>query len=143
MPIQVIVTEGILSSADEKEVFAAITDAFLTVHNLAGNAFLTPNVIGEVTTVPKGRTFSGGQPADIAVVELKVPAFALASLEQKQRFVAEATEIVLNAANGRLARERIFVNMVYAVDGLWGIGGTAYTNDHLLQAVSDAAPVAA
>jgi hypothetical protein len=29
--------------------------------------------------------------------------------------------------------------MVYAVDGLWGIGGKAYTNADLLDAVSKAA----
>ena len=34
--------------------------------------------------------------------------------------------------------ERIFVNMVYAVDGLWGIGGKAYTNAELGEAVSQA-----
>lgn len=135
MPIQIIVTEGVLTASAEKEVFAAVTDTFLKAHNLLGNDFMTPNVIGEVTTVPKGRSFSGGKPADIAIVELKVPSFALASPEQKNGFVADVTDIVLKASGGRLAKEHIFVNMVYAIDGLWGIGGKAYTNEQLLNAV--------
>jgi phenylpyruvate tautomerase PptA (4-oxalocrotonate tautomerase family) len=72
------------------------------------------------------------------VVELKVPSFALPSAAQKAGFVKEATDIVFNAAEGHHPRERIFVNMVYAVDGLWGIGGKAYTNAELGDAVNRA-----
>lgn len=139
MPLQVIVTEGILTPIAEQQVFAAVTNAFLKAHDLTGNSFMTPNVIGEVTVIPKGRSFSGGIPTDIAIVEVKAPSFALAQPEQKDRFVAEVTDILLTASEGRVTKEHIFVNMVYAVDGLWGIGGKAYTNEKMLTAVKQAA----
>jgi phenylpyruvate tautomerase PptA (4-oxalocrotonate tautomerase family) len=135
MPITVIATEGVLSAQAEREVFANLTESFLKLHNLSGNAFMTPNVIGEVSIVPKGKSFSGGKPDDLVIVELKVPSFALSSPQQKQAFIGEATEIIEAATGGKHPRDRIFVNMVYAVDGLWGIGGNAYTNAELGEAV--------
>jgi hypothetical protein len=138
MPINVLATDGIFSAAAEQNMFAELTASFLGHHDLAGNAFLTPNVIGEFNTVPKGRSFAGGASNDIVVVELKVPSFALASPAQKAGFITDATEIVFKAAEGRHPRERILVNMVYAVDGLWGIAGKAYTNAELGEAVSRA-----
>ncbi|MBR0716342.1 Tautomerase enzyme [Bradyrhizobium liaoningense] len=138
MPINVLVTDGILSATAQQQMFAELTASFLRHHDLAGNSFLTPNVIGEINTVPRGKSFAGGASNDIVVVELKVPSFALGTPAQKAGFIADATEIVFRAAEGRHPRERIFVNMVYAVDGLWGIGGKAYTNAELGEAVSQA-----
>ena len=138
MPINVLATDGILTEAAQQQAFAELTASFLRHHNLSDNPFLTPNVIGEVSTIPKGRSFAGGTSNDIVVVELKVPSFALATPEQKAGFITDATDIVFRAAGGRHPRERIFVNMVYAVDGLWGIGGKAYTNAELGEAVSRA-----
>jgi phenylpyruvate tautomerase PptA (4-oxalocrotonate tautomerase family) len=139
MPITVIATEGALDAGGENELFANLTDAFLKSHGLSGNAFLTPNVIGEIKTIPKGKSFAGGQPCDIVVVELKVPSFALESAAQKQSFVAASTDLVMKAAGNGLRRDRVFINMVYAIDGLWGIGGKAYTNADLGAAVQAAA----
>lgn len=138
MPLQIIATEGIFTEPAEKEVFAAITKSFLKQHNLVGNKFMTPNVIGEITIVPKGRTFAGGKPDNLVIIEIKAPSFALASQEQKQSFVMEVTEAALKTSNGRVARERVYVNMVYAVDGLWGIGGKAFTNQELGEATASA-----
>lgn len=135
MPITVFATEGVLTDAQQAQVFSELTDSFLRHHDLLGNAFLTPNVIGEVNVIPKGKSFAGGKPADIVVVELKVPSFALSEPAQKQAFVADATEIVTRATGGRHPRERVFVNMVHAIDGLWGIAGHAYTNADLGEAV--------
>lgn len=139
MPITLYATEGVLNEAAEAKVFAELTDIFLKHHNLNGNTFLTPNVIGEVTTIPRGKSFAGGERADIAIVELKVPSFALATAAQKQGFVADATAAVARASAGRLQRDHVWVNMVYTVDGLWGIDGQAYANSRLLDSVSRAA----
>lgn len=136
MPYQVIVTEGVLSEEAQQRVFADLTDLLLNLHGLAGNAFMTPNVIGEVNIVPKGKSFSGGKPADIAIVELKVPSFVLTDPDAKRAWVKGATDIVQSAAEGRLTRERIYASVTYAVEGSWGIGGTAYTNDELGAAIS-------
>lgn len=136
MPITVFATGGVFSQSQQQDVFASLTNAFLRLHNLSGNKFHTPNVIGEFNIISKGRSYSGGKPADIVIVELKVPSFALDSAEQKQAWIAESTGIVLAAAGGQVAREPVYANMVYAVDGLWGIGGRAYTNKELTDAVA-------
>ncbi|MFZ3087819.1 MAG: hypothetical protein WA123_07115 [Methylotenera sp.] len=138
MPLQIIATDGIFTEPNEKEVFAAVTESFLKHHNLVGNKFMTPNVIGEITIVPRGRTFAGGKPDNLVIIEIKAPSFALTSQEQKQAFVMEVTEAALKSSSGRVSRERVYVNMVYAVDGLWGIGGRAFTNQELGEAIADA-----
>jgi hypothetical protein len=134
MPIQIIVPEGALTPAAEAEAFRKLT--LLRLHGLTGNRFMTPNVIGEVTVVPKGRTFSGGEAADIAVFELKVPSFVLPTQELKDAWISEGTMIIEEAARGRIKREHIFANVNYAVEGAWGIGGKAYSNAELGSAVS-------
>jgi phenylpyruvate tautomerase PptA (4-oxalocrotonate tautomerase family) len=139
MPIQIIATEGVIPVSAEAGLFAAVTDTFLKLHNILGNAFMTPNVIGEFSVIPKGRTFAGGKPDDIVIVELKAPSFALETPEQKRMFVGEVTDLVVKATGGEHPRDRIYVNMVYAIDGLWGIGGKAYTNADLGTAIQAAA----
>jgi hypothetical protein len=138
MPIQIIVAEGVLTPASEAEAFRKLTELLLRLHGLAGNRFMTPNVIGEVTVVPKGRTFSGGKPADIAVFELKVPSFVLPTQELKDAWIAEGTDIIEEAAAGRVKREHIYANVSHAVEGAWGIGGKAFSNAALGSAVAAA-----
>jgi hypothetical protein len=136
MPIQIIVPEGALTPATEAEAFRRLTDLLLRLHGLTGNRFMTPNVIGEVTVLPKGRTFSGGKPTDIAVFELKVPSFVLPTQELKDAWISEGTAIIEQAAGGRIKREHIFASVTYAVEGAWGIGGKAYSNADLGSAVA-------
>ena len=138
MPIQIIVPEGALTPSGEAEAFGKLTELLLRLHGLTGNRFMTPNVIGEVTVVPKSRTYSGGKPADIAVFELKVPSFVLPTQELKDAWISEGTDIIERAAGGRIKREHIFANVSYAVDGGWGIGGEAYSNAALGSAVAAA-----
>src|SRR5947209_11884457 len=105
MPIQIIVPEGVLTADAEAEAFKKLTDLLLRLHGLSGNKFMTPNVIGEVTVVPKGRTFSSGKPTDIAVFELKVPSFVLPTQQLKDAWIGEGTDIIEQAAKGRIKRE--------------------------------------
>jgi phenylpyruvate tautomerase PptA (4-oxalocrotonate tautomerase family) len=135
MPITLVATEGVLSEQRQSQVFAELTEAFLRHHGLAGNAFMTANVIGDVRIMPKGRSYAGGQPTDLVIVELKVPSFAFGEARQREDFIAEATRIVSRAARPGHPADRIFVNVVFAVDGLWGIGGTAFTNEQLGEAI--------
>lgn len=131
MPIQVIATEGVLTESAEQEVFAKLTDLLLELNGLTGNKFMTPNVIGEVTLVPKGRTFSGGKPTAIVIFELKVPSTVLPNRDLQRAWISRGTAIILKAASGKVSKDRIWGNVVHAVDGLWGINGHAYTNAEL------------
>ena len=139
MPITLTVPEGLLSAEAEAKVFAGLTEALLKVAQLSGNAFMTPNVVGTINVLPKNHVFAGGAPAAAAFVELKLPAIALATLEAKQTFTAEATRIVEEAAEGRLSRDHIWTNIVYAADESWGIAGRGYSNAELVGEIQRAA----
>ncbi|MEW6640176.1 MAG: Tautomerase enzyme [Pseudomonadota bacterium] len=139
MPITLTVSEGLLPAEAEAEVFAALSDALLNVAGLRGNTFMTPNVVGSINVLPKQHLFAGGKAGPAAFIELKLPGIALATDEARQAFIAQATDIVERAAAGKLPRERIWTNVVYAADGAWGIGGKAYSNDDLIGAVQRAA----
>lgn len=139
MPITLTVPEGLLSVAAEAEVFAALTRAPLDVSRLRGNPFMTPNVVGSLNVLPKSHVFAGGQPAPAAFVELKLPEIALATPEEKLAFIEAATTAVEAAAEGRLRRDHIWVNVVYVEEGSWGAAGVAYDNAALAGAIQKAA----
>lgn len=141
MPLQVIVTEGLLSPEAEQSVFRDLTHLLLELHGISDNAFMTPNIIGEVVVVEKGRSFSGGAPADIAVFELKAPSFVLADPTLQSAWIARGTQIIEKAAQGRIPRNRIYGNVVHALDGAWGIAGVAYSNDALGEALTTGVPI--
>ncbi|WP_322053376.1 Tautomerase enzyme [Paraburkholderia bannensis] len=139
MPITLTVSEGVLSADAEVQTFAALTQALLSVAQLEGNAFMTPNVIGTLNVIPASRVFSAGKPAAAAFVELTLPLIALATPEAKQVFTEKATAILEQAAEGRLTRDRIWTNIVYAADGSWGIAGRAHSNADLIEAIQETA----
>lgn len=136
MPINLIVSEGVLTAEAEKAAFKNLTDLLLKLHGLSGNGFMSPNVIGEVVVVPRGRSYAGGEQSEIGIVELKVPAVVLPTKELKDAWVSQGTTIIEQAADGRLARNRIFFNVTYAVEGAWGIAGEAYDNPALGAAIA-------
>ncbi|RDU99497.1 Tautomerase enzyme [Trinickia dinghuensis] len=139
MPITLTVPEGVFNSDAEAKVFSELTNALLEIEGLQDNAFMVPNVVGTLNVLPRNRIFSGGAAAAAAFVELKLPAVALASSEAKRRFIEQATEIVARESSGKLVQERIWVNVVYAEDGAWGIGGRGYDNAALGNAIQAAA----
>jgi hypothetical protein len=138
MPLTLIVTEGVLPADRHQDTIARLSEAFLRLHGLQGNASLTPNVIGHVQVVPVGSTFSGMKALSVAIIEWLTPSFAFTSREVQTAYVAEATEIVFEACGGRQPRENIWVNVKHAVDGTWGIAGKAMTNAQLGEAIAQA-----
>ena len=136
MPLTLTYTEGVLPKGAEKQVIAKLSEAMLKWHGLSGNKVMTPNVTGQVHILPVGATFSGGKELSAAWVEWKVPSFAFATREIQLGYIDEATSIVQEASGGKLAKEHIWVNVVHAVDGAWGIAGKAMTNAELGVAVS-------
>jgi phenylpyruvate tautomerase PptA (4-oxalocrotonate tautomerase family) len=100
--------------------------------------FMTPNVIGHVVVSPESESYVGGKPQSLAIVEAKVPAITFPNDEVKQAFVGAVTDIIDQLKAGSHPRERTFVNVTYAVDGTWGIGGKAFSNADLGVAISKA-----
>ncbi|MDR6900159.1 Tautomerase enzyme [Rhizobium miluonense] len=139
MPITLTVSEGLLSSEAQAQAFAGLTDAVLDVAGLAGNEFMTANVIGSINVLPAAHVLAAGKPVAAAFIELKLPEIALATAEAKRAFIARATDVVEQAAEGRIKREHIWSNIVYAPEGAWGIAGQSYSNADLVGAIASAA----
>ncbi len=136
MPLTLTYTEGVLPKGDEKQVIEKLSNAMLKWHGLLCNKVMTPNVTGQVHILPLSATFSGAKELSAAWVEWKVPSFAFATREIQLGYIDEATTIVHEASGGKLPKEHIWVNVVHAVDGAWGIAGKAMTNAELGAAVS-------
>lgn len=138
MPITLTVPEGLLSPEAQAEAFSGLTDALLEASGLTGNAFMTANIIGSINVLPREHIRAGGKVTAAAFVELKLPEPALATPEAKSAFIKAATDIVEKAAGGRLKREHIWSNIVYAPEGAWGIAGRSYDNASLIEAIVSA-----
>ena len=136
MPLTLTVTEGVLPKGSEKVAFARLSDAMLKWHGLTGNKVMTPNVVGSIHVLTRENTFSGSEEAPVVFIEWKVPSFAFASREIQLGYIEEATNIVHEMSGGKQPKEHIWVNVVHAVDGAWGIAGKAMTNAQLGEAVS-------
>jgi len=131
MPLTLTLTEGVLPKGQERVAFARLSDAMLKWHRLTGNEAITPNIVGSIHILPKEHTYSGSKEASVAFVEWKVPAFAFSSRDVQVGYIEEATNIIHSMSNEKQPKERIWVNVVHAVDGAWGIGGVALTNAQL------------
>jgi len=139
MPITLTLPERLLSPEAQAQAFARLTDAVLDVAGLTGNAFMTANVIGTIKVLPAEHVLAAGKPVAAAFIELKLPEIALATPEAKRAFIEKATDIVEQAAGGRIKREHIWSNIVYAPEGAWGIAGHSYSNADLVGAIQNAA----
>ncbi|HYQ41039.1 MAG TPA: hypothetical protein VER11_03705 [Polyangiaceae bacterium] len=128
MPLTLTLTEGVLPQGQEKVAFARLSEAMLRWHGLTGNKLMTPQVIGAVQVLPKSQTFSGMEETAVVFVEWKVPAFAFTDRKIQIGYFAEATNIIHEMSGGRQPKEKIFINVVHAVDGAWNLNGQALTN---------------
>jgi phenylpyruvate tautomerase PptA (4-oxalocrotonate tautomerase family) len=135
MPLTLIITEGLLPADQEAPTMASLAEAFMQLHGLSDNTFMKPNVIGHVQRLPVGSTYSGLQPSAVAIVEWLTPSFAFTDPEVQKAYIHRATEIIHRACGEKHPRDKIWVNLTHAVNGMWGIGGRAYTNDALRQAI--------
>jgi len=139
MPISVQVTRGLLTEAGERQILARVASALLEAHGLAQNSFMRANVIGHLSVSESADTYVGGQAQSLALIELKVPSVTFRDRATQQRFIEAVTNIVDELSTGEHPKSRTFVNVSYAVDGAWGIGGRAYANEELGAAIQRAA----
>ena len=100
-------------------------------HGLAQNEAMKRNIVGSIHLVPKEHSYSGSKEASVAFVEWKVPSFAFATRDIQLGYVQEATDIIHELSLAQHPKDRIWVNVVHAVDGAWGIAGMALTNAQL------------
>jgi hypothetical protein len=128
MPLTLTLTEGVIPAGQEKLAFARLSEAMLKWHGLTGNKAMTPNVVGSLHVLPISQTFTGMQETAVAFVEWKVTSLAFTDRKVQQGYFEEATEIIHSMSDGKQPRDRIFINVVHAVDGAWNFGGKALTN---------------
>jgi hypothetical protein len=133
MPLTLVTTEGVIPKGSERATLKRLADSFLKCHGLTGNKALTPNVIGELRTVPRDYVLHEDP---IAIVEWKTPSFAFASRDAQIAHVEEATNIVHEMSGGKVSNDHIWVNVVHAVDGTWGINGKGYSNAELAAVIA-------
>ena len=136
MPLTLTLTENALPKGAEITTYKKLCEAMLNAHGLQGNKALTPNVVGSIHIIPREHVFAGLEESNVAFIEWKVPSFAFADREVQKAYIAEANKIVQDASQGKLPKEHIWVNVVHAVDGAWGIAGEALTNEELGAAIS-------
>ena len=136
MPLTLTLTEGVLPLGQEKAAFSRLCEAMLKWHGLTGNKFMTAAVIGSIHVLPKEHTYSGLTENSVVFIEWKVPPVAFTQRDAQVGYVAEATRIIQEMSGGNQPAERIWVNVVHALDGAWGIAGQSMTGAQLGEAIA-------
>lgn len=136
MPLTLTLTTGILPAGQEKIAFRRLTEAMLKWTGLTGNKFMDTAVIGSIHVLPVEQTFSGVNETPVVFIEWKLPPIAFTDREVQVGYVAEATTIIHDLSGGRHPRNRVWVNVVHAVEGTWGIAGNAMTSAQLEAAIA-------
>jgi hypothetical protein len=136
MPLTLTATEGVFPQGTEKQVFQRLCATMLKWHGLGDNRAMAANVVGSINILPRDLTYAGLQESTVVFIEWKVPSFAFNTRAIQQGYVEEATRIVAEASGGKQPLDRIWVNVLHAVDGAWGVAGSALTNEQLGELVA-------
>ncbi|WP_329383275.1 tautomerase family protein [Streptomyces sp. NBC_01351] len=136
MPITVTAPRGTLTATGEREILPRLTAALIEASGLTGNRFFSPMVGGTVHVLSPEDIYAGGVNRPVVMIELKLPNIGLGTPQARAAFIANATDIATSLTVDGHDREDIWVNIVNAPDGGWGIGGRAYTGDQLVAAIS-------
>jgi phenylpyruvate tautomerase PptA (4-oxalocrotonate tautomerase family) len=142
MPITVTAPRGVLTAEGERRILPRLTAELIDVSGLTGNSFFEPIVGGTVHVLDPEDIYAGGRPAPIVMVELKLPAPGLPTLESRTAFIERATAVVAELTIEEHDSNSTWINVLNAPDGAWGIGGRSWTNEALGAAIGEAAAAA-
>jgi phenylpyruvate tautomerase PptA (4-oxalocrotonate tautomerase family) len=137
MPITVTAPRGTLTHTGEREIVPRLTAALIEASGLTGNSFFTAIVGGTVHLLAPEDIYTAGVNRPAVIIELKLPNIGLADPNARAAFIAAATDIAESLTVDGHTRKDIWVNILNAPDGGWGIGGRAYTGDQLVAAISE------
>ena len=135
MPITVTAPRGVLTRTGEREILPRLTEILAEASGLAGNERFTALIGGTVHLLAPEQIYAGGRNRPLVLVELTLPNIGLPDTATRAAFIAAATAAVAELTVPGHDRSDIWVNILNAPDGGWGIGGTAYTGDELISAV--------
>ena len=136
MPLTLTLTEGVLPKGQEKVAFSRLSEAMLKWHGLKGNQTMTSNVVGSIHVLPRDATFTGMQETPVVFIEWKVPSFAFANSEVQIGYFDEATAIVHELSGCQHPKDKVYINVVHAVDGAWNWDGKSLTNAEIGEAIA-------
>ncbi len=131
MAIDIVASAGVFEAAAEADVMTAVFQALLAAIDATDDERVASIMGVSLHVLPASRVMMGGCVATSVRIDVVLPAVALASFRRRRRFIAEATAAVVAASSDPEIGERVVVRIVHSVDGGWGIGGHAFTNDEI------------
>jgi phenylpyruvate tautomerase PptA (4-oxalocrotonate tautomerase family) len=131
VPITVTAPHGVLTPDGRRAIVPALTQALAEATDATDRPEIVATIGGTVQLLDPADVYAGGRPHPLVLVELKLPAVALTTLERRARFIAAATRIVGDLTTDDHADADTWVNILHAQDGAWGIGGRSLTNEML------------
>lgn len=139
MPFTVIAPRGVLTHTGEGRLIPDLVEALIETSGLTGNTFFTPVVGGHLHILEPEHVYTGGVNRPVLLIELKLPGIGLPTPGDRADFIATATAIAAQHITPAHSVDDIWVNISYAAEGGWGVGGVAYTDEALRSAISAAA----
>jgi hypothetical protein len=131
MAIDIVASEGAFDAESEPLIMRGVFDALLRAIDATDDVRVSSSIGVVLHVVPARRVTMGGEIASSVRIDVVLPGIALASFRRRRRFIAEATSAVAALSRDPTIEPRTVVRIMHAVDGGWGIGGLALTNDEM------------
>jgi hypothetical protein len=131
MAVDIVASSGIFDAAGEQALMARVFAALLAAIDATDDERVSSIMGVTLHVVPAERVTMGGRIASSVRIDVVLPGVALASFRRRRRFIADATAAVVALSSDATIEERVVVRIVHSVDGGWGIGGHAFTNDEI------------
>ena len=131
MAVAIVASAGVFDGAAEQDVIGRVYQALLAATDATGDERVASIIGVTLHVLPAARVTMGGRVASSVRIDVVLPGVALASFRRRRRFIADATAAVVAASSDPAIAERVVVRIIHSVDGGWGIGGHAFTNDEI------------
>lgn len=129
--IAIVATEGVFEKADEPRVLERVFQALAAAIDATEDPSVSALIGVTLEVLPKGRFTMGGVAVDGVRIDVALPSIGLASFRRRRLFIAGATAAVVDLAKDPSIAQRVIVRIAHLVDGGWGTGGYAVTNDDI------------
>ncbi len=131
MAVDIVASAGLFDTTAEQAVMANVFAAFIAAIDATDDERVSSIMGVTLHVVPAERMHMGGRIASSVRIDVILPAIALASFRRRRRFITDATTAVVAVSSDPTIQDRVVVRIVHSVDGGWGVGGHAFTNDEI------------
>lgn len=129
--ISILATDGLFEEKAEAALLRRVHDALAAAIDATDDPQVSSLIGITFQTVPKPRFLMGGTPRTAVRIDVAVPSIALSTFRRRRNFIRDATDAAIECANDTTIAERVIVRIAHLVDGGWGAGGVAPTNDEI------------